>query len=96
MELHIIARFHARLGQESAVEAAIRAVSVPTRAEAGCLDYQACRSTRDQALFFIHTRWTDEAAFEQHAELPHTVHFLTTVEPLIDHAFDVTRASRFV
>ena len=57
MELHIIARFHARPGQESAVEAAIRAVSVPTRAEAGCLDYQACRSTRDPALFFIHTRW---------------------------------------
>jgi len=62
MELHIIARFHARPGQESAVEAAIRAVSVPTRAEAGCLDYQAFRSTRDPALFFIHTRWQDEAA----------------------------------
>ena len=86
-----------RPGQESAVEAANSAQSRCRRArKPGCLDYQACRSTRDQALFFIHTRWTDEAAFEQHAELPHTVHFLTTVEPLIDHAFDVTRASRFV
>ena len=96
MELHIIARFHARPGQKSAVEAAIREVSVPTRAEAGCLDYQAFRSTRDPALFFIHTRWQDEAAFEQHAVLPHTVRFLATVEPLIDHALDVTRASRFI
>ena len=76
MELHIIARFHACPGQERAVEAAIREVSLPTRAEAGCLDYQAFRSTRDPALFFIHTRWTDEAAFELHAALPHTVRFL--------------------
>ena len=96
MELHIIARFHARPGQENAVEAAIREISVPTRAEAGCFDYQAFHSTRDPALFFIHTRWQDEAAFEQHAALPHTVRFLATVEPLIDHPLDVTRANRFI
>ena len=96
MELHIIARFHARPGQESAVAAAIREISVPTRDEAGCLDYQAVRSIRDPALFFIHTRWIDEAAFERHATLPHTVRFLATVEPLIDHPLDVTRASRFI
>jgi quinol monooxygenase YgiN len=96
MELHVIARFHAQPGRESAVEAAIRAVSAPTRDEAGCLDYQAVRSIRDPALFFIHTRWTDEAAFERHATLPHTVRFLATIEPLIDHPLDVTRASRFI
>jgi quinol monooxygenase YgiN len=96
MELHIIARFHARPGRESAVEAAIRAVSVPTRAEAGCLAYQAFRATRDTALFFIHTRWKDEEAFELHAALPHTVRFLATVEPLIGHALDVTRAEQII
>ena len=96
MDLHIIARFHARPGRESAVEAAIRAISVPTSAEAGCLGYQAFRSTRDNALFFIHTRWTDEEAFELHAALPHTVRFLATVEPLIDHALDVTRAEQII
>lgn len=63
MELFIIARFHARAGRESGVEAAIREVSVPTRAEAGCLGYQVFRGTRDAALFFIHSRWQDEAAF---------------------------------
>ena len=96
MELHIIARFHARPGQESAVEAAIRAVSVPTRAEAGCLDYQAFRSTRDPALFFIHTRWKDETAFELHAALPHTVRFLSTHEQQTDHPIEETRAGRFI
>ena len=36
----------------------------------------------------------DEAAFEHHAGLPHTVRFVARVEPLIDHSFDVTRAEQ--
>ena len=91
MELFIIARFHARPGREGEVETAIREVAAPTRAEAGCLGYQMFRGTRDEALFFIHSRWKDEEAFELHATLPHTVRFLATVEPLIDHALDVAR-----
>ena len=96
MAFDIIARFHAQPGRESEVEAAIHAVSVPTRAEAGCIGYQAVRGTRDPALFFIHSRWTDEAAFEHHATLAHTVRFLETVQPLIDHPLDVTRATPFI
>jgi quinol monooxygenase YgiN len=95
-ELDIIARFHARPGRESEVEAAIRAVSAPTRAEPGCIGYQVVRGTRDPSLFFIHSRWTDEAAFEHHATLPHTVTFLATVGPLIDHTLDVARTARIM
>jgi quinol monooxygenase YgiN len=43
-------------------------------------------------LFYIHTSWIDEAAFGQHAALPHTVRFIERVQPLIDHPLDVTRA----
>jgi hypothetical protein len=38
MELDLIARVQARAGQDAAVEAALRAVAAPSRAEAGCLD----------------------------------------------------------
>lgn len=92
MELFIFGRFHARLGDEQAVEAAITDVLAPSRAEAGCLSIHAFRSTRDPRLFYIHSRWIDEDAFENHASLPHTVRFLERVEPLIDHPLDVTRA----
>ena len=92
MELFIFARFHARPGQESAVAEALRDVVAPSRAEPGCLDIHAFRSTRDGRLFYIHSRWKDEVAFELHATLPHTVRFLERVAPLIDHALDVTRA----
>ncbi|HUB13003.1 MAG TPA: putative quinol monooxygenase [Acetobacteraceae bacterium] len=89
--LFIFARFHARDGQTEAVAAALRAVIPPTRAELGCLGIDAFRSTRDPQLFFIHSRWSDEAAFETHATLPHTVRFIAIVQTLIDHPLDVTR-----
>lgn len=92
MELFIFARFHAREGQEAAVADALREASGPTQAEQGCLFQQAYRSIRDSQLFFIHSRWRDEAAFELHAKLPHTVRFIETVERLIDHPLDVNRA----
>ncbi len=92
MELFIFGRFHARMGSELALEAAIAEVLTPSRAEAGCLSIHAFRSTRDPQLFYIHSRWIDEAAFETHASLPHTVRFVERVQPLIDHPLDVTRA----
>jgi quinol monooxygenase YgiN len=92
MELFIFARFHARERQESAVAAALRDVVGPSRAERGCLAIAAYRSVRDPRLFWIHSRWIDEAAFETHAELPHTVRFVERVQQLIDHPLDVTRA----
>ena len=92
MELFIFARFHASEGQDSAVAAALREVVGPTREEPGCRAIEAYRSTRDARLFYIHSRWIDEAAFEQHAGMAHTVRFLERVRTLIDHELDVTRA----
>jgi quinol monooxygenase YgiN len=93
MELVIFARFHARAGEEAAVALAIREVLVPTSAEPGCVAIHSYRSIRDERLFFIHSRWVDEAAFERHAEEPHTQRFIARVAPLIDHPLDVQRTS---
>ena len=93
MELCIFARLHAVPGNESALEQAIKDVLAPTRKEEGCLAVNAFRSIRDPHLFYIHSRWKSEAAFEVHIGLPHTVRFVDLVEPLLDHAFEVTRAT---
>jgi quinol monooxygenase YgiN len=90
-QLHVFARFHALPGREEDVERAIRDVRGPTRQEPGCLSYCARQSIRDPRLFYVHTLWRDEAAFELHASLPHTVRFIERVEELIDHELDVAR-----
>ena len=92
MELFIFARFHAVVGNESAVAEALGDGLDPSREEAGCLSIHAFRSTRDPQLFYIHSRWTNEAAFDIHASLPHTVRLIERVQSLIDHPLDVTRA----
>jgi len=94
VELFIFARFHARPGHEHAVDALLREVIGPSGEEPGCVSIGAFRSTRDRQLFFIHSRWKDETAFEIHAGLPHTVRFLERVAPLLDHPLRSTSPAR--
>jgi quinol monooxygenase YgiN len=91
VDQYVFVRLHAREGQESAVEEALRGVTGPSREEAGCLSFHTFRSMRDRRLFYIHSRWVDEAAFQAHAELPHTLRFLKRVDALLDQPRDVTR-----
>jgi quinol monooxygenase YgiN len=91
MELTIFSRFHARPGQAEAVAAALREVVPPSHAEPGCGFIEAYRSIRDADLFHIHSRWVDEAAFELHAGLPHTIRFLARVQPLLNQPLEVSR-----
>ena len=93
-EMDFFARFHARPGNERAVADALLDVLAPSREEPGCVSIHAFRSIHDPRLFYIHSRWKDEAAFEVHAGLSHTVRFIERVEPLIDHPLDTTRAER--
>jgi quinol monooxygenase YgiN len=94
MEMFFFARFHARPGNERAVEDALLDVLAPSRQELGCLSIHAFRSIQDPGLFYIHSSWKDETAFDVHADLAHTVRFIERVEPLIDHPLDLTRAEK--
>jgi quinol monooxygenase YgiN len=95
MELFGFIRFHAIAGSEEALAEAFNDVIVSSRQEPGCLRIHAFRSTRDPRLFYIHSHWRDEAAFDLHGTLPHTRHFLERVQPLIDHPLEFTRTQLF-
>jgi len=93
-ELFIFARFHAHEGEEDTVEAALHEEIPQARHDPGCLAINAYRSVQDSRLFIIHSRWTDEAAFDRHAQTHHTLDFIRRVEPAIDHALDVNHTKR--
>jgi quinol monooxygenase YgiN len=92
VEQDVFVRLHARKGEERAVEEALREVAGPSREEAGCLSFHTFRSVWDRRLFYIHSRWVDEGAFQRHADLEHTVRFLKCVDALLDEPRNVTRA----
>lgn len=91
MEQYVFVRLLARAGNESAVEEALRDVMAPSREEPGCRSFHLFRSMRETRLFYIHSRWVDEAAFQKHAELPHTKRFLERVDPLLEQPREVAR-----
>jgi quinol monooxygenase YgiN len=91
MEQFVFVKLHAREGEEKAVEEALREVLGPSRAEQGCISFHLFRSMRDRRLFYIHSRWKDEAAFQTHGNLEHTKRFLTKVDALLDQPRDVVR-----
>jgi quinol monooxygenase YgiN len=91
MAFDFFARFHVRPGCESLATEALRAVLDPSRAEPDCLAINTFRSASDPRLFLIHSRWTDEAAFDHHACLPHTANFVSRMEPLLDQPAEFTR-----
>jgi len=96
VEQDVFVRLRARKGEESGVEEALREVAGPSREEGGCLSFEMFRGVRDPRLFYIHSRWADEAAFQRHAELGHTLRFLERVDALLDERRNVVRTQRMV
>ena len=91
----IFARFHAIEGQEQALRAELKAAIARVALQPGSTFAEAYTSVRDPRLFWVHSRWIDEAAFDVYAALPATQAFVQRTQALIDHPFDVTRAQSF-
>jgi quinol monooxygenase YgiN len=69
----LIVILHAREGQETLLEAELRALIGPSRKEAGCFTFDLHRSVDAPSAFLLHEVW---ASREAHTEHMHTPHFL--------------------
>ncbi len=85
MSFHFIVRFEPLLGKENAFREELLRVNEPSRAETGCLSIEVFESLRPPTVFAVYSEWVDEASFELHATLPHTVRFLAAAETLLSH-----------
>lgn len=85
MSIHFVVRFEPQPGKAAAFREELLRVVGPSRAETGCVAMHVFESLREPFLFAIHSEWTDEAAFELHAQLPHTVQFLAAAKDLLTH-----------
>ncbi len=63
----------AREGQETLLEAELRALTGPSRREQGCLTYEIHRSIEPPGALLLHEVWESR---EAHTEHMHTPHFL--------------------
>ncbi|HBR99050.1 MAG TPA: antibiotic biosynthesis monooxygenase [Gammaproteobacteria bacterium] len=83
-EIVCIANFVAKPNQAQTLQAALEALVAPTRAEAGCLRYQLCRSQDDTHAFTMVEAFADEEALAFHRDQPYLDDFKTKVEAMVD------------
>ena len=89
----ICAVLTAKEGREEDLAAAMAELVEPSRAEPGCLVYEAHRSTTDPQRFMFYEKWADEAAWKVHTETEHfqavvPTRVLPNVEGRDRHVYD--------
>lgn len=69
--VHVMAHIEARSGAADALRRVFDALLAPTRAEPGCVDYQAFEDGTQPGRFVTVECWADQAAFDAHMASPH-------------------------
>ena len=67
----LIVILRAREGQETLLEAELRALVSPSRKEEGCLRYDLHRSIEIPGALLLHEVWTSREAHTEHVNTPH-------------------------
>src|ERR1700675_1585967 len=67
----LIVQLRPRDGQETLLEAELRALVGPTRKEDGCLTYDLHRSADAPSAFLLHEIWASREAHSRHTNTPH-------------------------
>jgi quinol monooxygenase YgiN len=92
MAFHFLVHFEPQAGKEDEFRKQLLRQVPQTQAEPDCLLIRALESLSGPPRFAIYSEWTDEAAFERHVELPHTVTFIAAAEKLLTHPVKGFRA----
>lgn len=73
--LTVIAKLTAKPGKEDALLPMLKALVAPTRAEAGCINYELHRSHEHPGTFIFTESWASHEAWEAHKKSTHFVAF---------------------
>jgi len=86
----VVARIKAKLGKEALAKQELLKLLSPTRAEAGCINYDMHQSLDNQAHFLYHENWTNQGALNKHLETPHLKNFLNQADQLLAEPVEIT------
>lgn len=83
MPLTILAKITAAPGQADLVGAELQKLVAPTRAEAGCLQYDLHQDNDDPHVFVFYENWENRELWQDHMAAPHITAFGAATEGLI-------------
>ena len=61
----------------------------PTRAEAGCINYDLHVDAADPCVFVFYENWTDRAALDAHLAMPHLQPLVSQLDRLLAFPVDI-------
>ncbi len=88
----LIARLKVKKEAVEAAKKAALAIIEPSRAEAGCLNYDFHQAIDDESIFIWHETWANQTAIEAHGAAEHFKKFSREVENITEEPLHLTFA----
>ena len=82
-QVTVLATIKAKKGLEETVRNEVLALVAPTRAEAGCLNYDLHQSSDDPATLMLYENWVSREDLDKHLAMPYLQAFLGKVPELL-------------
>jgi quinol monooxygenase YgiN len=87
-EVYVIAKAIARPGKAELLEAALKAMLAPTRAESGCKLYELHKAEKS-GQFYFYEIWQSHESLERHVETPHFQNLQKQLEGLLEGELEI-------
>lgn len=88
-KISVVATFKAKTGMEEMVREAVLALVAPTRAEAGCINYDLHQSVDDPTVFILYENWVSKADLEAHLAMPYLQQLLARADEMLRAPVDI-------
>lgn len=89
-QVTVVVRIKAKPGMESLVKQELFGLLAPTRAEAGCINFDMHQAPNDPSLFLFHENWTSEGALNRHFQTEHILRWIEKADALLAAPMDLT------
>ena len=86
----VLARFKAKKGFEEELKQAIMSCVKPTRAEAGCINYDLHNLAEDKGVLMLYENWVSKKDLDVHLEMPYLRELKAKAEKLCSEPIEIT------
>ena len=86
----VLARFRAKAGMEQQLKQAILACVAPTRAEAGCINYDLHHREGNEGDLMLYENWRSKKDLDVHLEMPYLQELKAKAGELCSEPIEIT------
>jgi len=89
-QVTVIARIKAKPGMAETVKNEVLALVAPTRAEAGCINYDLHQAADDKSVLMLYENWVSKEDLDKHLAMPYLEAFKAKAAELLAEPLDIT------